>query len=112
MQILSCGSGAVEQQPKIVRPELDIASHRFAVKPHVVGNRTEKDMGQLVFIAQERQFVLVAQDLSPAMSSPKRISDRTVVFVWKRFFRMRLMQPARLRNANALGSFVPAEQVH
>ena len=62
-------SRTIQQQPAIVRPKLDIAGHRLAVQPQIVGGRAEQHVRHAVFAVGHGQFILVPKQLGPSGSS-------------------------------------------
>ena len=102
---------AVEQQIKVARPELSIASHRLAIQPNVVGRGAEQDVGHAILVARNLQFILVAVDAGPAMGAQERIANRPTKTFERRLSRSWFVQPTRLRHANSDRALVPFDRM-
>ena len=111
LQRLAIGTRAVQQETEIVRPNLGVAGHRFAVQPYVVGGRAEQHVRHAVFAVGDAQFILVPVDFGPAVRAAIRVSQRQPVRIRLGMVGMGLVHPARLRHAHTVGLLVPWEHV-
>ena len=92
-------------------PELDVAGHRLAVEAEVVGGGAEDDVGELVFLGGDGQFVLVAVDLLPAVGAAVVGVERQLRIVGGGLAGPRLVHPAGLWHADAFERLVPVQDV-
>jgi hypothetical protein len=103
--------GAVEEQVKIVRPNLDVPGHGLVVQSQVVGDSAKKDVQKFILSFQECQLVLVPKNACPAVGALVGIANGPVVVAESGLAGPRLMKPAGLRDADAARMFVPIDQM-
>src|SRR6516162_9198505 len=92
-------------------PDMYVAGHRLAVQAYVVQRGAEEHVQKFVFPRFNGEFILVAVDLGPTVSSAIRVSYRSIVSVRCLPIRARLMQPARLGDSDPANTFVPVHDV-
>ena len=71
----------------------------------------EEDVGQLVLVGEDGQFVLVAVDALPAVAALVGVAHRAVMAVGRREPGPGFMEPSGLRNAEAVRVLVAGHQV-
>ncbi len=105
------GARTVEQETMILRPDLDVARHRLVVQSQVSGQAAEEDMDQLLLDLRQQDLVLVAMDTDPAVGPLVRFPEGPVMLKAQRVDIPRSVKPARLGNAQPVGTAVALHQV-
>ncbi len=82
-----------------MRPELGVARHRLAIEAEFVGIGAEQHVRHAVFVAADRQRVVVALHPLPAVGAAEAVADRSMLGRGLRMIGVRLVQPTRLRDA-------------
>ena len=66
--------GTIEQSLELVRPDLNVPGHRFAVESHIVRGRAEQHMRDAVLAVGHAQFVIIPVELGPAVRAAIGVS--------------------------------------
>ncbi len=101
----------VQQKFVLVAPDLGVAGHRFVVQADVVRSSAQEHVRQFVLGARDGQRVFIAMDPLPAMRAAERVADRPMDVRFVTVVGSRLVQPARLRNADRTGGLVAEERL-
>ncbi len=100
-EVGAAGVRAIQEQTVVRGPDLAVAGHGLAVKPHVPRRRAEEHMRQPVLRAADGEFALAPVDTGPAVRPPVGVAHGAVPVVGQRLARVRFVHPARLGNADA-----------
>jgi hypothetical protein len=52
-QVLRLGAGAIEDEPPLLGPQLDVAGHWLVIKAEILGDRAEQDVQDRVFFIEQ-----------------------------------------------------------
>jgi hypothetical protein len=111
LYLLRSGTWAIEKETVVLRPYLDVACHRLAVKLDIIRLRAEQDVCQLVLARQDCNFVLVTVHARPAVSSDVRVPDWAMKVAGFGLSGSRLVHPTRLGNAQSVRALVARDAV-
>src|SRR5438309_1512012 len=101
------GVGTIENEPRVFRPELSVPRHRLAIEAGRLGG-VEEHVRHLVLNGRNSLIVWrVARHARVAVRAPIDFAEGAVARIWRGRSRPGLMQPARLRNAQAVRADVP-----
>ena len=101
LEVGAAGVRAIQEQAVVRSPDLAVAGHGLAVKPHVFGRCAEEHMRQPVLRAADREFARVPMDTGPAVRASVGVAHGAVPVVGPGLARVRFVHPARLGNADA-----------
>ncbi len=106
LHLTPAGLGPVEDEAILLIPDLGVLGHGFPVQVQIGGLGAEENMEDFIFPGGNFELILMAVNPGPAMGPFEGTADRAVFAGGEGTVRVGFIDPARLGNPQAMGTFV------